>query len=141
MPDQQAGLVVTELESVFGRFPEVQLAFLLGSVAAGTQHCNSDIDVAVAAEEPLSAETKRKLIESIGDQTGRAVDLIDLNLAPQPILGEALAGTPIFSRSIDLHEKLITRAWDLEADFMPEYRAAQRIRLEEFAHARRRPRE
>jgi len=131
----QSAAPAAALRELLVQFPAIQIAFLLGSAAKGRLTYESDIDVAVAGEKPLDAETKRKLIEAIAEETSRPVDLIDLQTAAQPILGEALGGTPIFSRNIDHHEHLITRAWDLEADFMPDYRAGQRQRLEEFAAA------
>lgn len=43
-----------QLQEVFARFPQVVLVLLFGSVAAGQQRTDSDLDVAVAAGYPIA---------------------------------------------------------------------------------------
>lgn len=76
------------LRKVLEKFPEITLAMLFGSVAKGKATASSDLDVAVAARHPLSAEQKMALITALADHTGRPIDLIDLNSIGQPLLGQ-----------------------------------------------------
>jgi uncharacterized protein len=79
--------------------PRLRLALLFGSLAGDRSGPHSDVDIAVDFGRPIGAEHKRELIERIALQTGRAVDLIDLRRAGEPLLGvilregERLVGT------------------------------------------------
>jgi uncharacterized protein len=68
----------------------ISVALAFGSCAQGTQTFESDVDIAVLADGRISAEFRIKLIEEIALLTGRSVDLIDLSLAGQPLLGQIL---------------------------------------------------
>jgi predicted nucleotidyltransferase len=61
--------VITALEA----HPDIELAFVYGSVARGQARSDSDVDVAVQAPAPLDANEKMRLIEDIAAATGRAV--------------------------------------------------------------------
>jgi predicted nucleotidyltransferase len=112
--------------------PEIRLAILFGSVAAGRDTPASDIDLAVAGSHPLSADERLHLIGDIAQETGRAVDLVDLATATGSILGRILAsGRLVHARDRALYAELIRRAIYDDADMAP-YRdrihAAQRRR-------------
>jgi predicted nucleotidyltransferase len=96
----------------------ILLAFVFGSVAAGTARIDSDIDIAVLKEQPLSAAEKAGLIEKIADITGRPVDLIDLRTVGEPLLGEIFKGKRI-AGSDEQHARLLTRHLLDVADFLP----------------------
>nr|WP_315187835.1 nucleotidyltransferase domain-containing protein [uncultured Albidiferax sp.] len=68
----------------------LQLVMVFGSVARQTARADSDIDVAVLADAPLDAERKMRLVDTIARSTGRAVDLVDLATAGQPLAGQIL---------------------------------------------------
>jgi predicted nucleotidyltransferase len=112
--------------------PEVRLAILFGSAAAGRETPGSDIDLAVAGAHPLSAHDKLVLIEELALATGRPVDLVDLATATGPILGRILAtGQVVHCSDRALYAEAIKRAIYDDADMAP-YRdrilAAQRRR-------------
>lgn len=98
--------------------PGILLAFLFGSVAAGTPRIDSDIDIAVLKNHPLSAVEKSELIEKIAEATGRPVDLIDLRTVGEPLLGEIFKGRRIVG-SDEQHARLLTRHLLDVADFLP----------------------
>jgi predicted nucleotidyltransferase len=112
----------TQLREVFARFPKIALVVLFGSVASGHQRLDSDLDIAVAAEGALTVDDRMSLINSLAERTGRPIDLIDLNMASEPLLGQILRHGRRIMGSDTLYGKLISRHLFEHADFMP-YRA------------------
>lgn len=81
-------MTTTELiGSVLLRHPHVKLAVLFGSLAAGAGRPDSDLDLAVADDRPLSADARMALIADLAEHVGRPVDLIDLTRTGEPLLG------------------------------------------------------
>lgn len=108
-----------QLREIFTRFPNVSLAVLFGSVATGLPRAESDLDIAVAADHPLTVEERISLINALAERIGRPVDLIDLSVASEPLLGQILRhGRRIFG-SDTLYGELISRHVFEQADFMP----------------------
>ena len=97
----------------------LRLALVFGSVARGEARADSDIDVAVLADHALSADERIRLIADIAQATGRAVDLVDLATAGQPLLGEILRDGHRLVGSADQLADLATRAALDAADFLP----------------------
>ena len=110
------------LLDVLRRHPEINLAILFGSVAAGSATRDSDLDLAVAADRPLDAEAKLNLIADLAEATGRPVDLIDLHSVGEPLLGQVLKHGKRLLGSDERYARLLTRHLIDEADFMPYYR-------------------
>ncbi|MBK7765556.1 MAG: nucleotidyltransferase domain-containing protein [Sulfuritalea sp.] len=108
-----------QLREVFARFPQVVLVLLFGSVAAGQQRTDSDLDVAVAAGHPLTMEEKIAMIGLLAERTGRPVDLIDLNGVAEPLLGQIVRHGRRVLGSDTLYGQLISRHLFEQADFMP----------------------
>ncbi|MEE4300225.1 MAG: HepT-like ribonuclease domain-containing protein [Pseudomonadales bacterium] len=88
-PIDDAG--VREAVTWLGRQHGLRLALLFGSAARDALYSDSDLDVAVLATRPLTAEAKRALIEGLARASGRAVDLVDLSTVGEPLLGRILA--------------------------------------------------
>jgi uncharacterized protein len=111
--------MVNTLAKLFESHSTISVALLFGSCATGTQTFDSDIDVAVLAENPISSEYKIKLVEELATATGRAIDLIDLRTAGQPLLGQILKNA-IRLKGIDSDmASLYIRNVIEVADFMP----------------------
>ncbi len=106
------------LRSLLETQSNIQLAILFGSMATQTERADSDIDIAVLSDRPLSAVEKTSLIEAIADMSGRAVDLIDLRTAGEPLLGEVLQGQRLLG-SNDVYASLLSRHLIDAADFGP----------------------
>ena len=110
------------LRNTLNHFKDVKLCMLFGSVAAGKASPNSDLDIAVAAEQPLSEHTFLELLEALSDTTKREIDLIDLMAVSGPVLKKALTtGRIILNLDKNLYAKLISRMLFNEADMMPYY--------------------
>lgn len=124
-------LTATEsaITEVLDNYAEVKLAIFFGSLARGTATADSDLDLAVLAEQPLTTEMRIQLIGDLADRLGRPVDLIDLQTVGEPLLGEVLKGRRILGDDTR-YAQLITRHLFDAADFLP-YR--QRILAERRA--------
>lgn len=108
-----------ELRDVLRRFPALVLALVFGSVAQGRQRADSDLDIAVAANQALTATEKMDIIAALAEQTGRPVDLIDLKVVAEPLLGQIVRhGRRLFG-SDNAYGQLISRHLFEQADFMP----------------------
>ena len=108
-----------QLKEVLTHFPKIVFAILFGSVAAGRQRAESDLDIAVAAEQALTASEKISLINALAVCSGRPVDLIDLKVVSEPLLGQILRhGRRLFG-SDTFYGELISRHLFEQADFMP----------------------
>ncbi len=107
-----------ELARLLGGFAQLRLALLLGSQATGEAGPDSDIDLGLLADGPISASLKLELMETIGLQLGRPVDIVDLYDAAEPVLGQALKGVRLLGDS-STYARLLTRHLVNAADFVP----------------------
>ena len=105
--------------SVLRSYPQIQLAILFGSAAAGKERFESDVDLAIDLGTPLSAETKTVLINELAERIGRPIDLIDLRTVGEPLLGQIVANGVRMAGDDTAYANLIKRHWFEEADFMP----------------------
>jgi len=108
-----------QLKEVFAHFPKVALAVLFGSAALGRQRADSDLDIAVAAKQALTAHEKIALIGALAERTGRPIDLIDLSVVSEPLLGQIVRHGRRVLGSDTLYGDLICRHVFEQADFMP----------------------
>ena len=108
-----------QLKEVFAHFPKIALAVLFGSVALGRQRADSDLDIAVAAKRALTANEKIALIGALAERTGRSIDLIDLSVVSEPLLGQIVRHGRRVLGSDTLYGELISRHLFEQADFMP----------------------
>ncbi len=99
---------------------DLRFAVLFGSVAMDRAGPASDLDVAVLATEPLSAERKSALIARLAELTGRPVDLLDLHTSGVLVTREALTkGRLLFCRDRRAYSELTARMVTDAADFLP----------------------
>jgi len=121
------------LRGVLSHFPDVRLCIVFGSAASGKASPASDLDVAVAATEPLSAGRRLELIEALSAAAAREIDLIDLMAATGTILKQALSkGAVVLNRDKGLYAGLISRMLFNQADMMPYYDRILRERRKRF---------
>lgn len=108
------------LRRVLMRFPQLTLALVFGSVARGTARPDSDLDMAVASRSgALTAEERWDIVDALAQETGRPVDLIDLQLASPPLLGEIVRhGRRVWGDDA-AYGRLISRNLFEQADFAP----------------------
>jgi predicted nucleotidyltransferase len=108
-----------QLLGVLARFPYLVQAIVFGSVAQGLQRVDSDLDIAVAAQQALTVAQKIEIIEALAEETGRPVDLIDLKVVTEPLLGQILQHGRRLLGSDGAYGRLISQHLFHQADFMP----------------------
>ena len=108
-----------QLRDVFAHFQNIELVMLFGSVALGRQRADSDLDIAVAAKQTLTARERMALVGALAERTGRPVDLIDLHGVSEPLLGQIVRHGRRVLGSDTLYGKLISRHVFEQTDFMP----------------------
>lgn len=108
-----------QIKEVLQSFPQLNLVILFGSIALGRQQPNSDLDIAVAADLPLNVQEKIAMIGALAERTGRPVDLVDLKVVTEPLLGQILKNGRRIVGSDTLYGELISRHIFEHADFMP----------------------
>jgi uncharacterized protein len=111
-----------KLRLLLAGFPQLELALLFGSLAQDRHRTGSDIDIAVAAHRVLTATEKIALVEALAERTGRPVDLVDLKVVAEPLLGQILRHGRRLLGGDRAYGQLISRHLFDQADFMP-YRA------------------
>jgi predicted nucleotidyltransferase len=118
---------------VLDSFPDIRLCIVFGSEASGRASSESDIDIAVAADKPLSVSRRLELTEALAAATHRTVDLVDLQADSGPVLRQALSkGAIIRNRDKTLYARIILRMLLDHADMMPYYDRILRERRVRF---------
>ena len=98
---------------------DIELVILFGSMATGGYTAKSDVDLAIKKNKPITAQQKRELIEQVALLTGRAVDLVDLSVVGEPLLGQILKyGKRLFG-SDAAYAEIGLKHVDAQADFVP----------------------
>jgi uncharacterized protein len=113
---------LADIQTVLNTHSEIQLAYVFGSIAKATSTPTSDLDIAIQTATPLGVHAKIQLIEELAAATGRAVDLIDLRTAGEPLLGEILRDGIRLTGSNSAHAETINRHLFDSADFLPYVR-------------------
>ncbi|NDP47086.1 MAG: nucleotidyltransferase domain-containing protein [Sulfuriferula multivorans] len=107
------------IQQVLAQHGGIRMAILFGSLAKGCATPQSDLDLAIQMDAPLTAEAKMALIGELSQAIGRPVDLIDLRVAGEPLLGQILKhGARLLGSDSDYAELLKRHLFE-EADFMP----------------------
>ena len=118
---------------MLNRHPEIKLCIIFGSIASGKGSLNSDIDIAIAADQPLSSDRRLELLEELSTATNHEIDLVDLMTAKGLILNQALStGIVVQNKDKSLYADLISRMLFNQADMMPYYDRILRERRRQF---------
>jgi len=125
--------IILKIREVLKDEPEIGFASLFGSAARDRLTLESDIDIAVAAERPLSYEQRLHLISVFSRVLHREVDLVDLQSVSGPILQQALCkGVHVKKTSLRLLAQLLKKMWYNQADMMPLSRMIAKKHCERF---------
>lgn len=112
-------LLLTNLRELLVRQDDIRLSIVFGSIAAGRQNPESDLDIAVLADGPLKSDRKIALIGALAEVSERPIDLIDLSTAGEPLLGEILQQGQRLTGTDSTWAALVTRHLFDAADFLP----------------------
>jgi len=107
-----------QLARFLSRYAEFKLAILFGSQAMGNATRDSDIDLALLSDAPISSSKKLQLVEQIGAKFGRPVDIVDLFFAAEPVLGQVFKGKRLLGDDVT-YARLLTKHLINTADFGP----------------------
>ena len=107
-----------QLTRFLTRYPDLKLAMLFGSQATGQASPGSDIDLGLLFDTPLSGSDKLGIIEAIGAEFGRPVDIVDLFYAPEPVTGQVFKGKRLLGDDT-VYAELLTKHLVNTADFLP----------------------
>jgi predicted nucleotidyltransferase len=107
-----------KLTQFLSGYPQFKLAILFGSMATGHFTRESDIDLALLSDIPISSSLKLELVEMIGTRFGRPVDIVDLYFAAEPILGQIFKGKRLLGDDAT-YARLLTKHLINTADFAP----------------------
>ena len=108
-----------QLRAVLSEVPGLQLAVLFGSLAQGRGRPDSDIDLAIQADHPLTADDRIDLIDALARCVRRPVDLVDLRTAGEPTRGQVVRHGRRVWGSAHAHADLIYRHLVDQEDFVP----------------------
>jgi predicted nucleotidyltransferase len=112
--------IITTVAECLAAHPDIHLGIVYGSASAGTMRADSDVDVAVLADEPLSLEARLDIILELSLALGREVDVLDLHPAHGLILRQILTkGTVALKRSTAAYARLMKRMLLDYADMEP----------------------
>ena len=122
-PDQY----LEKIRKILSDQVEIKYATVFGSLAKDRLTTESDIDIAVAGEKPLSVEFLVRLIDTLNADLAIPVDLIDLQTVSGSILQQALCtGITVKKTSTLLLSSLIKKMWYNQADMMPNVLMSQK---------------
>ena len=111
---------VQRLRDAFSADPFVRLAVLFGSLAAGRTRADSDVDVAIQPERPLTDSELRSLTSSLAHAAAADVDLVLLDTASTLLRWQiATRGIPLLERVPGDFARFQARAAAEYIDFAP----------------------
>jgi predicted nucleotidyltransferase len=116
--NKQVNKLNQQLARFLSQYPQFELAILFGSQAKGDASGDSDIDLALLSDAPISSSLKLELIETIGARFGRPVDIVDLYYAAEPVLGQVFKGKRLLGDDAT-YARLLTKHLINTADFVP----------------------
>ncbi len=111
--------VLARLHEYFTQQDTLRLVMIFGSVARQQQRFDSDIDIAILMAHELSMDEKKTFIEDVAVITGRAVDLVDLTTAGEPLLGQILEYGLVLLGESSVYASLLIRHFSEQLDFLP----------------------
>jgi predicted nucleotidyltransferase len=97
----------------------IRLAILFGSLAAGRERADSDLDLAVDAGHRLTVGEKLALMNKLAERMGRPVDLVDLHVVGEPLLDQILRHGKRLLGDKTCYADLIRRHLFDQADYLP----------------------
>jgi predicted nucleotidyltransferase len=110
---------IEKLRELLARQDDIRLSIVFGSVASNSQTPESDLDIAVLSNGPLTTRRRQTLIESLAKVCHRPVDLIDLSTVGEPLLGQILQQGQRLTGTDSSWATLVTRHLFDAADFLP----------------------
>jgi len=108
-----------KLQSCLQQHDVLQQAIVFGSLAKACERFDSDVDVAVQLDHAMDAQEKMLWIRRIAACLGRSVDLIDLNVVGQPLLGQIIKYGKRLVGDDAAYAALLSKNAVEQVDFLP----------------------
>lgn len=124
--------VELQIEKWLSSQPSIQFAILFGSFAKKTNTADSDIDIAVELDEPLSSEIKLSFLQAFSEITNRKIDLVDLKTIGEPLLSQIIQYGKVLKGTKEDWIRLTIKNVNLMQDFSPYLKRTleeRRVRL------------
>lgn len=127
--------IVGGVKDVLCEEPGLVLAILYGSASTGKIRPDSDVDLAVLFDRPLSSAQKMTLIPHLESELKRDVDLVDLYALNGTILKQILTkGRMLIQSTPGAQAGLLQRMIGNQTDMMPYVTRTLIERQERFIH-------
>ena len=107
------------VKKVLARFATIDLAIIFGSVAKNQAGAESDLDIAINTQTPLSVKEKIEIISALAEATCRPIDLVDLREVGEPLLGQIVQHGQMIIGSPTQKAALLSKHLIDAADFSP----------------------
>ena len=123
---------IEKIRNSLEKNPNVIFAYLYGSIARGTTHKFSDIDIAVYLKD-ASTEKFLELLSYIPDDIPFEVDIKDLNTAPPLLRYNVIReGILLFSKNKEILAEFKYKTTLIALDIKSDIEKLRRIKLESF---------
>jgi predicted nucleotidyltransferase len=134
--DTQSGFeIAARAKNILRDMPDLRLVILYGSAATGKMRPDSDVDIAILFDRPLSTEKKMELISRLERELKRDVDLVDLFDLNGTILKQILTkGHVLLQATTGVLAELIQRMIYNQTDMMPYVSRTLMERQKRFVH-------
>lgn len=130
--------LIVRLKGHLAKNPKVRLALLFGSYATGKANESSDLDLAVAYQQPLELDERIDLAQDISALLNKEIDLIDLRAASGVLLQQIIANRKtLVNHDPELYGNFIAKQVTEAADFMPLYDAILRAKRDRFINGQK----
>lgn len=127
--------LIENVRQILLRHRGVRLVIIYGSAVTDSFSNQSDIDIAVLFDKPLTAEQKMTLLGELAIALRREIDLVDLYQLYGPLLQQILTkGVIAYQQNDNVLYQLLKRMIYNQSDFMPLYRREMKKRVEQFVN-------
>lgn len=127
--------IISQIKGILRDELGLQLAVLYGSAAAGKVRPDSDVDIALLFDRPLTAAKKMVLISRMEGELKRDIDLVDLFALNGTILKQVLSkGRVLIQTRPGALAELIRRMIYNQSDMMPYVTRTLIERQRRFIH-------
>ena len=127
--------VIGTVSSQLVPFPDIQLCMLYGSANLDRLTPQSDIDLAVASADGLTAERCIEFMLKVGEKLDREVSVVDMDKMNGLILQEVLVkGHTILCNNALTKAKHILRMLEYTEDILPYQTMGLRKQMDTFIH-------
>jgi len=112
--------MLTQIVNLLAAEQGLKLAIVYGSAASGTMRPDSDVDLALLFDQPLSAERKMAIAARLETELLRTVDLTDLSILSGTILKQVLCkGRILIQNEAGVFAEQMQRMIYNQTDMMP----------------------